>query len=59
MGVGERHALGGEPIDVGRGDGGGRIEGLDVAVAEVIGENEDDIGRGGGSGSETDEERGD
>jgi hypothetical protein len=45
VGVGERHPLGGQAIDVRRGDlAAVGVEGVDVAVAEVVGEEEDDVG---------------
>ena len=53
--IGERHALHGKPVDVGRGDLRVGIEALWIAVAHIVGEKNDDVGLlggglGGGSG---------
>lgn len=45
MGVGEADALAHEPVEMRRGDLVVRVVGLDVAHAEIVGEDEDDIGR--------------
>ena len=51
MAVGEAHALGGEPVDVWRGDFSARgIVALHVAVAEVVGEDDEEVGFGGVGG---------
>ncbi len=47
MGICESQALGGESIDVGRADGLGTVT-TDIAVAEIVGVDEDDVGFGGG-----------
>lgn len=64
MRVGEGHALGGEAIDVGRWDFAIGVEGLDVAVAQVVRHDKNDVrgpgvlGPGvGGGGEWCDEER--
>ena len=44
MGVGESHALGGEGVEVGGGDAGVGVVGVNVAVAHVVGHDEDDVG---------------
>jgi hypothetical protein len=41
--VGGRHALGREPIDLGRRNRGA-AEGADIPVAEIVGEEHDDVG---------------
>ena len=47
VGVGERHALRGEAVEVGRLDfSAGRVERLHVAVSEIVGEDVDDVGSG-------------
>ena len=47
VGVGERHALRGEAVEVGRLNfPARRVERLHVAVAEIVGEDVDDIGSG-------------
>ncbi len=51
MGVGEASAFLGEAIDVGGADFGGTVAG-EVAVAEVIGVDEDDVGFVCGEGGE-------
>jgi hypothetical protein len=54
MGVGEAEAFAGEAIDVGRLHAGGAVA-AQVAVAEVVGVEEDDVGFagvGGGSGDQ-------
>ena len=45
MRVGEDHSTGRHPVEVRGGDPAGWVVGLEVAVAHVIGENENDIGR--------------
>jgi len=47
MSIGEADAFAGEPVEVRRGDFGIGIEAADVAVAEIIGEDKDDVGAGG------------
>jgi hypothetical protein len=49
LGVGEAQPFAGEPVDVRRGDFGYGVVTADIPVAEVIGEDEDDVGWGGGS----------
>lgn len=44
MGVGEGDAMLGEAVEIGGGNAGGGVEGLDITVAEVIGEDEEDVG---------------
>ena len=44
MGIGEPHPLARETIEVGRGDFGPIVVAAHVAVAKVIGEDEDDVG---------------
>ena len=44
MRVGEPQALAGQPIEMRRGDAPGRVERADVAVAEVVGEDQEHIG---------------
>ncbi len=46
MGVGEPHAFAGKSIDVGRFDLGLGVVAAQVAVAEVVGEDEEDVGFG-------------
>ena len=51
VGVEEGDALGGELIDVGGGDfAAGGVEGVDIAVAEIVAEDVEDVGVGGGGG---------
>ena len=50
MGVGEDHAFARQAVEVRRADFGFRVEAAQVAVAEVVGEDEDDVGPRGGSG---------
>jgi hypothetical protein len=61
MSVGEAHPLRGEFVEVGRGDlAARRIIRADVAVAEVVGEDDEDIRLtrfGGAEGQRTGEER--
>ena len=48
MSVGEAHALRREPVDVGRGNFSAlRVVALDIAVTEVVGEDDEDVGLGG------------
>lgn len=47
--TGEAEAFGGEAVDIGCKDVGGAVAG-DIAVAEVIGHDDDDIGSGAGVG---------
>ena len=49
VGLGEADAAGGEFIDVGGFAEGAAVDG-GVAPAEVVGEDEDDVGRAGGGG---------
>ena len=49
MRVDEAHAFGGEPVDVGRGDGRVRLHRPDVSPAEVVGEDQHHVGRGRGA----------
>ena len=51
IGIGEAHALAGEPIDVRRLVEGGAVT-AKVGPAEVVDENEDDVGPFGGCGDE-------
>ena len=44
MAVGQAHALGGQPVQILRVDTGGRIHTRQVAVAQVVGQNQDNIG---------------
>ena len=44
--VGEAHALGGDAVDVGRGNARLRTHGSDIPPAEVIGQDDDDVRRG-------------
>ena len=43
MGIGELHALRGHSIEGRRGDFAMGVEWADVADAEIVGENEDDV----------------
>ena len=46
MGIGEAHAFSGEAVEVGRLDPAALFsKALDVAVAEVVSEDEDDVGQ--------------
>ena len=48
MSVGEAHALRREPVDVRRGNFPAlRVVALDIAVTEVVGEDDEDVGLGG------------
>jgi hypothetical protein len=60
VGAGKDHAAGGDAVEPGGGDFLGAVE-ADVAVAELVGEDDDDVGRAGGrgcleSGGQRDEE---
>ena len=46
--VGEAHPLGGEPVEVRRRDLGVRVVAAHVTIAEVVGEDDDDVGLIGG-----------
>ncbi len=48
VGVGEAHALGREAIEIRRRDLGGS-EAAEIGPSEVVGQNEDHVGRGGGA----------
>jgi hypothetical protein len=50
VGVGEGEALSGEAVEVGGFDLTLGVEGGEVAVAEVVGEDEEDVGAVGGAG---------
>ena len=48
MGVGEHHSLRGQAVEVGRGNlAVVRVKAMDVAIAQVVGEDEDDVGASG------------
>jgi predicted nucleic acid-binding Zn finger protein len=45
MGVGKRHALRGQTVQVGRGDFAAfRVQTMHVAVAQIIGQNKNHVG---------------
>ena len=45
MGVGETHPAGGETVELGRGDLTLGVKAMHVAIAEIVGQDVDDIGR--------------
>lgn len=47
MSIGEAHTLGSQPVHVGSAnEAPGGVVGLDIPIAEVVGINDDDMGRG-------------
>ena len=50
MGVGEAHALARELVQAGGGHLGRGVKSTDVAVAEIVAEDDHDVGRSGGGG---------
>ena len=53
MGVGEAHPLRGKAIDIRRRNLPGRVQTPDVAVAQIVGQDIDDVGPFGGCGGRT------
>ena len=45
MRIGKRHALFRQSVEVRRGNLGFRVQRLHIAVAHIIGQNENDVGR--------------
>ena len=59
MGVGKLHSVGGQLVDVRRGDFGIGIKASRIAIAHVVGENDDDVGFvGSEGGAQTEEGKG-
>ena len=46
VGIGESHSFACQPVDVGRGDSGFCVVAADIAIAEIVGEDDHDV-RGG------------